>query len=279
VTAPAAATYHRRVQASEARVWENVLDFEHLPFVHAHAFSSCEPLDADEGGWRARVRLAAPAGAPGPEILLALELDRPARRYVARTVEGPGAGTEIWTRVGPAGPEATDIAASFHVPGLAEGQRDAVGGAYTALYARLWDEDEAMMRRRQGALDGRLIGARPRGSGRLALGPAAALAARAPCAIEPAGVPLRVVAVGAALFAHAAVCPHQGGPLGADPADPARVRCPWHGFAFDVRDGALCAGRGAGLPFARRVEVDERGEAWLPLEAPLGAAVAGRPNA
>jgi len=277
VTAPAAATYHRRVQTSEARVWENVLDFEHLPFVHAHAFSACVPLDAGEGGWRARVRLAAPAGAPGPEILLALELDRPARRYVARTVEGPGAGTEIWTRVGPAGPEATDIAVAFHVPGLAEDQRDAVGRAYTALYARLWDEDEAMMRRRQGVLDGCLIGARPQGGGRLALGPAAALAARAPCAIEPGGVPLRVVAVGGALFAHAAVCPHQGGPLDADPSDPARVRCPWHGFAFDARDGALCEGRGAGLPFARRVEVDERGEAWLPSRR--GSAVAGRPNA
>jgi len=124
-----------------------VLDFEHLPFVHAHAFSACEPLDAGEGGWRARVRLAAPAGAPGPEILLALELDRPARRYVARTVEGPGAGTEIWTRVGPAGPEATDIAVAFHVPGLAEDQRDAVGRAYTALYARLGGLDAPVVGR------------------------------------------------------------------------------------------------------------------------------------
>ena len=265
-TPPAAARYTRRVRASEARVVENVLDFEHLPFVHAHAFSACEPLQSGDTGWRARVRLVGVGAEPGPDVLLALELDRPQRRYLVRTVEGPGSGTEIWTRIEPAGPDATDIAVGFHLPGLAERERGAVGAAYAALYARLWDEDEAMMRERQARLASRLVGARPRGGDRVALGPAAALAARAPCSIEAGGVPLRVAAIGGALVAHAAVCPHQGGALAVDPRDPeARVRCPWHGFAFDARSGALCEGRGAGLPFARPIEVDERGEAWLTL--------------
>ena len=262
----AAAVYKRRVRASEARVWENVLDFEHLPWLHGHAFAALEPLDAGELGWRARVRLAAPEGATGPEILLALELDRARRRYAARTLEGPGAGTEIWTRLAFLEPDVTEIEVAFHVPGLAERRRDAVGAAYVHLYTRLWDEDEGMMRRRQQVLDRRLVGARPRGGRRLDLGPAAALAARAPCEIEVEGVPLRVAALGDALFAHAAVCPHQGGPLEPDVARATVVRCPWHGFAFDLRDGVRCAGRGAGLPFARRIEVDERGGAWLAVD-------------
>ena len=265
---PSAATYTRRVHAAEARVLENVLDFEHLPYLHAHAFSACDPLDSGADGWRARVRLTTPAGTPGAEILLALELDRAARRYVARTVEGPGAGTEIWTRLAPAGADATDIAVDFHVPGLAEGQRDAVGRAYLTLYQRLWDEDESMMRLREARLRHRLVGARPRSGGRLALGLAAELAARSPCVIEAHGVPLRIARIGGALVAHAAVCPHWGGPLGVDPTAPdVRVRCPWHGFAFDARNGALCSGRGAGLPFARALDVDEAGEAWLDLDA------------
>jgi nitrite reductase/ring-hydroxylating ferredoxin subunit len=256
------------VCASETRVLENVLDFEHLPYLHAHAFSACDPLESGAGGWRARVRLTTPAGAPGAEILLALELDRAARRYVARTVEGPGAGTEIWTRLAPAGKDATDVAVDFHVPGLSEGQRDAVGRAYVALYQRLWDEDESMMQAREAMLRRRLVGARPRSGGRLALGPAAELAAHAPCALEVDGVPLRIARIGGALVAHSAVCPHWGGPLGGDPSAPdVRLRCPWHGFAFDARDGALCSGRGAGLPFARAIEVDDAGVAWLDLEA------------
>ena len=54
-------------------------------------------------------------------------------------------------------PGETDVEVAFHVPGVAEGQRAALGEAYRALYARLWDEDEAMMRRRQEVLDGGLL--------------------------------------------------------------------------------------------------------------------------
>ena len=87
MTAPAPiASYRRRVRASEERVWENVLDFAHLPFLHRHAFLGCEPLGASREGWRARVRIP-PAAAPR-EILLELETERSAGRYVARTAEG-----------------------------------------------------------------------------------------------------------------------------------------------------------------------------------------------
>ncbi len=257
--APAIAGYRRRVRASQARVWENVLDWEHLPWLHRHAFASCERLEASREGWRARVRL--PAGA---EILLELEVEAGRGRYVARTCEGPGAGTEIWTEVRPAGPAETDIEVAFHVPGVAEAPGGPVGEAYRRLYARLWDEDEAMMRRRQAVLDAGLLRTAP-APGTLALGPAAALRARAPLVVDAGGVPLRVVALGSELHAHAAVCPHWGGPLETAAQEDACVRCPWHGYRFDVRDGANPDGRPFRLAFARRVEVDARGEASLVL--------------
>jgi nitrite reductase/ring-hydroxylating ferredoxin subunit len=252
--APAIAVYRRRVRASEARVWENVLDWEHLPWLHRHAFAGCERLEASREGWRARVRLP-----HGDEILLELEVEPGRRRYVARTREGPGAGTEIWTEVRPMGPAETDVLVSFHVPGA--GGAD-LGDAYRRLYARLWDEDEAMMRRRQQVLDAGWLRAAPPAGG-LRLGPAEALRARAPLAIEAGGVPLRVVALGDALYVHAATCPHWGGPLEEQsPGDPC-VRCPWHGYRFDVRDGANPDGRPFRLAFARRVEIDARGQAFV----------------
>jgi len=262
------ARYERRVRASETRVWENVLDWEHLPWLHRHAFVGCERLGASREGWRARVLLP-PASAPR-EILLELEVERSAGRYVARTCEGPGAGTEIWTRVRSAAPDATDIAVEFHVPGVAAAERAAVGAAFSKLYARLWDEDEAMMRRRQQVLGAGWLRTAP-APGTLALGPAAALRARAPLVVPAGGVPLRIVAAGDTLFAHSAVCPHWGGPLEEADADPACVRCPWHGYRFDVRDGASADGKGLRLPFARRITVDERGEASLRLARGAGA--------
>lgn len=51
----------------------------------------------------------------------------------------------------------------------------------------------------------------------------------------------RVVAifnVDGALYALDGVCPHQGGPLGKGMLEGCIVTCPWHGWQFDVRDGA-----------------------------------------
>ena len=39
-------------------------------------------------------------------------------------------------------------------------------------------------------------------------------------------------------FALDGVCPHQGGPLGSGHLDGCLVTCPWHGWQFDVTNGA-----------------------------------------
>ena len=80
---------------------------------------------------------------------LELLVERAASRYVSRTVEGDGVGTEIWTQLrGRAGNE-TDVEVEFHVPSVPADAVKAVAAAYTSLYTRLWDEDEAMMRERE----------------------------------------------------------------------------------------------------------------------------------
>jgi nitrite reductase (NADH) small subunit len=57
----------------------------------------------------------------------------------------------------------------------------------------------------------------------------------------------REVTVGATIFCVARVkgeiavlendCPHRGGPLGQGVIEEGRVVCPWHAWAFDVKDG------------------------------------------
>jgi nitrite reductase/ring-hydroxylating ferredoxin subunit len=64
-----------------------------------------------------------------------------------------------------------------------------------------------MMVRRQAFLDGRL--------------------ANATREVEVDGVRIR----------HATVCPHLGGPLDDAPMEDGCVRCPWHGYRFDLRTG------------------------------------------
>ena len=227
------AVYRRRIGASLERVWENVRDWEHLPWLHRESFASIALEQEGASGWRARLGLRGSALAIRLELVVENE-----RRYVARTLEGPGAATEIWTRLDPVDARRTDIEVEFCVPDVADERRDTLGAGYVALYTRLWDQDEAMMQRRSFLLDA------PRGECAapepVDLGPAAELESRLPLRAVFAGRPVVVARCGAELLAYDALCPHALGPLdGAEIAD-GRVVCPWHGKAFDVRTGRSC---------------------------------------
>jgi nitrite reductase/ring-hydroxylating ferredoxin subunit len=242
------AAYRRRIGASLERVWENVRDWEHLPWLHRESFASIALEQEGAFGWRARVGLRAPA----QPIRLELVADDE-RRYVARTLEGPGAASEIWTRLDPFDARHTDIEVEFWLPDVAAEQRDALGASYVALYSRLWDQDEGMMQRRSFLLDA------PR-AGRAApeavdLGAAADLDARLPLRVMFGGRPVVVARCDGELLAYDALCPHALGPLDAGELVAGRVVCPWHGYAFDLRSRRGCGdARHLRLAPAPRVE-------------------------
>ena len=121
------------------------------------------------------------------------------------------------------------------------------------LYALLWDQDESMMERREGQLAARPAAA-PAGS--LPLGPLAALRARLPLAVEVGGRGFRVVELGGELLAHATECPHRLGPLEHAALEEGCLRCPWHGYRFDLRSGRSADGRRLRLAPAPRVWID-----------------------
>ena len=252
------AVYRRTIRASLARVWENVLDWEHLPWLHAASFLGVEPLDENRDGWRAWVSV--PPADRRRRSLVEVRLHRDALYYWTRTVEGFGTGSAIRTALAPRDGHATDITVEFFVPGLGADVEPVVARAYRELYARLWDEDEAMMMRRQDVLDAAST-ASPRAPH--PLGPLAALRPRLPLVVGTGRDAVRVVEVDGELVAHAAVCPHRGGPLDAAAVCDRVVTCPWHGYRFDVLCGVAADGRPLRLPPAPRVDVDVDGSVTL----------------
>jgi len=253
------ATYARRVRASEERVWENVHDWEHLPYLHAASFRGIHCTRADARGWRAQIALRT-----GAEIDLELGLESDARSYHSRTLAGPGAGTDVFTRVRAAGAAETEIAVSFLAPAAPPEAREQIGAAFAQLYTRLWDEDEAMMQRRQAFLDG--AAPRPPRPGARApqlLGSAQELRARLPLEVGAGGDCFVVREHAGRLVAHAAACPHWGASLAAARIDGDTLVCPWHGYRFDLATGRGPASQRCRLPARAEVRVCERGEAWL----------------
>ena len=54
-------------------------------------------------------------------------------------------------------------------------------------------------------------------------------------------------------------CPHQGGPLGQGTVENGKIRCPWHGWEFDIVTGkGLYDAKSRVATYV--VEVDEKGD-------------------
>jgi nitrite reductase/ring-hydroxylating ferredoxin subunit len=227
-------------------MYENALDWEHLPHVHAGSFRAIEPLATGVWGWKARV-----VSSGGDPSTIELRLDRACRRWITRTLEGRNQGAEIWTHAFPIGRERVDIVVDFFVPGVPDEAREKVGRAYAGLYERLYDEDVAMMVGRQRQLDRRI----DRGASaaqELSLGSRESL--NLPLVCELGGREYVLAEAGGELMAYPAQCPHQLGPLEQQPLNNGVVNCPWHGYGFDVRTGECVTGQACRLPSSPRVE-------------------------
>lgn len=226
--------YRRRVNASLERIWENVFDWEHLANLHNGSFADCALIAAGRWGWRVALT---PKGAASQ--LIEMRADRANDRYTSTTVEGTGAGTEIRVALAPRDAAQVDVTVEFHIPEERPERLAAIGDAYVAAYARLWDEDEAMMGARERALARRRtpdFSVPP-----LDLGEAQAVRAALPLAFAFGEAPFRLVDIDGEFVAHSTICPHWLGPLDEAPVIGGQIRCPWHGYRFDVTSGACAA--------------------------------------
>ncbi len=248
-----AGVYRRDVKASLARVWENVFDWEHLPSLHARDFAACTLID--RGGWGWRVRLVNQPSDETKAQLLEMRADKPANQYVVTTLEGPGAGTQIRTRLTPHAAQHTGVEVTFHVPEQRPERLAAIGARYVEAYRRLWAEDEVMMRVRERALAHARRTKRAAAKSRR-LGAEADVRARLPLMVTFGGARFRIVDLDGVLIAHAATCPHWLGPLEEAPVIDGCITCPWHGYSFDLCTGESTDGRGYKLETPPRIVID-----------------------
>lgn len=148
---PHVGTYQRELPVSLERRYENAIDWEHLAYLHPSSFAKIDCLEAGEWGFRARVW-----DQPYDErrsFVIELRLNRDYRRWITTELEGPTAGSEIFTHAVPTGALSTTVLVDFFVPGSDPERAPKLGELYTNLYARLYDEDVWMMSERQRQLD------------------------------------------------------------------------------------------------------------------------------
>ncbi|MEM8499995.1 MAG: Rieske (2Fe-2S) protein [Pseudomonadota bacterium] len=240
-------SYRRRLPVSLERMYENALDWEHLPHLHNSSFTKIDCVDAGTWGWRATV-----IDVNGQVNELELKLDRSRRRWITSNLSGPNEGAEIWTLVSPLGPHELEIVVDFFVPDVPLESREKLGRVYASVYTQLYDEDERMMVARQQAIDGR-AGASTSAVGDLSIGALEALESGSVVTYRGRDYVLRCLAedsVHATLddwVVYPRLCPHQLGPLDEGDVVDGVVSCPWHGYKFDVRTGENLTGHACKL--------------------------------
>ena len=257
---PHAGTYRRELPVTVERLYENAIDWEHLPYLHRSSFSRIECLEAGDWGFRARTW-----GQPYDErraFTIELRLDRELRRWITTTLDGPGAGTEVWTHAFALSEARTQVVVDFFVPGLDTARRAEVGRYYIDLYAHLYDEDVWMMSERQAQLDA--AGGRDAEDAQsIVLGSLAEVRTRLPITIQSGSRKFRVVESGGDLIAYSTLCPHLLGPLGASEVRDGIIECPWHGYRYDIRTHRCVSGANISLAPAPKVIVSAQLEVVL----------------
>lgn len=224
-------TYKRSLPVSLDRMYENALDWAHLPFLHSSSFKSICPLAYGAWGWKADV-----VDVKDRPLRLELLLDRSCRRWITRNLEGDSKGAEIWTHVFVVDERVLDLVIDFFVPLESMKNRDKVGLAYAKSYERLYDEDVQMMSGRQTELDRKVQKLTDSQNVKIPL------PKELPLVIKLRDREYLINKEADDWYVYPSRCPHLLGPLGESEIHDGVVTCPWHGFKFDLNTGDRLVG-------------------------------------
>ena len=254
-TVPLVATYTRELPVSIARMYENAIDGEHLPWLHSDTFATLEISDHGDWGWRGAGHLQPKSFMTWME--LELRLDRNNHRWITTTLRGLGKGNQIVTHAIPLGENRIKVIVDFYVPKLPVFLHAMYGKQLVETYTKLYDEDLSMMSTRQQKIDLGKTGETNNNALQIELGGVDSIDKKLPLKFELANKTYRLVSIDGDLVAHATTCPHMLGPLQDTEVRQGQVTCPWHGYQFDVRTRRCTSGQLSELPVAPAIYVDE----------------------
>ena len=248
-------TYTRELPISLERMYENAIDWEHLPFLHSSTFSHIEMIDSGDWGWKARANLVPKSFLN--DMVLELRLDRTKNRWITTTLAGLGKGTEIWTHAIPLGENKIKIVVDFFVPKLPFFLKSSYEPRYIALYAQLYDEDLWMMAGRQEELNRLEESTHHKKVERKILGKVSEIQQAMPFHFYFNNHPYRLIDLKGEWIAHSTSCPHMLGPLEDAKIEEGILECPWHGYQFDLTTRKCISGQKCRLAPAPRIQINK----------------------
>ena len=225
--------YRRVMPVSLVRMFENALDWEHLPYLHSGSFARGELLERDTNSWLAALVLQ--PGILGLKQKVRLVLDKATGAWTSTVEEGFSKGVVIYTQATELESRKIRVDVDFYVPRRKKWLR--FGKGYLkSTYKKLYDEDESMMVERQARLDAQ-EDKTPDGLKPLLLGKVAELDKSTPLRFRFGDKPYFLMYDRENWVARRALCPHMLASLENAPIIKGKIVCPWHAYKYDVHTG------------------------------------------
>lgn len=226
------------------RIVENLMDWEHFPYIHPENFASTELLEDGPGWYRVRLRLTGTDKLA--QILVVLYAARHDHgRWSIIVEEGPQAGHHTYTVASECGEGSIATHVTFYAPTPPRNEvvRKAMLRVFRQQYDLFYAQDTVMMTERQRALK-RVAAQTHEPAPGVPLGTVEEVVQRAPFGVLVGGHRFWIRHHEGVLESLPADCPHLLGPLPCPgPDDGSTVVCPWHGYTFDVHEGRSNDGR------------------------------------
>lgn len=253
-TSPHVATYSRELPVNLARMYENAIDGEHLPWLHKDSFAALTISEKGAWGWRGQGYFQPQSFMTWTE--LELRLDRDNNRWVTTTLRGLGKGTQIVTHALPLADDKIKVVVDFYVPKLPKFLHGVYAKQFLATYRKLYDEDLSMMATRQQELNQKRQERAQPLTTQVSLGSVRSVQESLPLRFELLKHRYQLATLDGKLIAYAATCPHMLGPLDEASIEQGQVTCPWHGYRFDVNTGECTSGQTCKLPPAPEIVIN-----------------------
>ena len=225
------ASYKRHIASNHERMFENVFDWEHLPHLHSRTFSSINLLAKNRKTLKFEVGLW-PA-VFGLKQTIKLQACKRRRTWIVRVLAGFMKGLIIRSRVGIEKPEGFDVQVNFYIP-RSKWYFALLGPVLKISYQRLYDEDVAMMTGRQKYLDNKTTTKNSNQSS-LIIGREKDISFPHPFNFQ--GKSFLLAKYENNWIAYSAYCPHMQRQFSDLEIINGIIRCPWHGYEFDLKTG------------------------------------------
>ncbi len=221
------------IKSNKIRMFENVLDWEHLPHVHPTSFTSIKLLEKENTSLRCKVGLWPPFLGLNQEIYMRSSMRR--NIWTVNVRKGFMKGLCVHSKMKELHGDEISVDIDFYIP-KEKFYYYLLSPLLWLSYLKIYKEDSDMMIERQAQLD-KFKNSSLEGRNIIELGTKEKVIEKLPFSFDLKGHKFALDYLDGKLRAYDVICPHMLRDLSDVKVKNGEITCPWHDYSFSLKTG------------------------------------------